>query len=54
MALREVQSLENEEWAQLVTELKKDPAKEKVDYIKKGSRERTEAKSSQLILIMCV
>lgn len=34
MILREVQPLEKEEWAQLVAELKKDPAKEKVDYIK--------------------
>ena len=36
MALREVQPLENEEWIQLVAELKKDPTKERIEYIHKA------------------
>lgn len=36
MALREVQPLENEEWDQLVAELKKEPAKERAEYLRKA------------------
>ena len=34
MALREVQPLENEEWDQLVAELRKDPTPEQTEYIR--------------------
>ena len=36
MALREVQPLENDEWIQLVAELKTQPDSEKIAYIQKA------------------